>query len=110
MEVSGLGLAVWARRCLGKHWSGRITIKAEHELIRGGPYRWVRHPIYSALLAMYFGVAVVSGEWHALLGFVLVAAAYVRKIRIEEANLMQAFGDEYQEYRSATSALIPGVY
>jgi protein-S-isoprenylcysteine O-methyltransferase Ste14 len=59
---------------------------------------------------MYFGVAVVSGEWHALLGFVLVAAAYVRKIRIEEANLMQAFGDEYQEYRSATSALIPGVY
>ena len=65
---AGVALAIWARRILGRNWSGEITIKADHELVRSGPYGVVRHPIYTALLAMYAGTAIVSGQTHALVG------------------------------------------
>jgi protein-S-isoprenylcysteine O-methyltransferase Ste14 len=103
-------LAIWARRHLGRNWSGRITIKVDHELVRSGPYRFVRHPIYTALLAMYAGTALVSGEWHALLGFALAAFAYWRKIRMEEANLAVAFGAAWGDYRRSTWSLLPGLF
>ena len=79
-------------------------------MIRFGPYRFVRHPIYTGLLGLYFGTMVVSGEMHALLGMALAAVAYWRKIRIEEAHLSQLFGPAYEEYRSATWALVPGLF
>ena len=60
LEFAGVALAIWARRVLGRNWSGEITIKENHELISSGPYRIVRHPIYTALLAMYTCTAVVS--------------------------------------------------
>jgi protein-S-isoprenylcysteine O-methyltransferase Ste14 len=103
-------LAIWARRHLGRNWSGRVTIKVGHELVRSGPYRFVRHPIYTALLGMYAGTAIVSGEWHALLGFALAAFAYWRKLRIEEANLAAAFGGAWNDYRRSTRALLPGLF
>jgi protein-S-isoprenylcysteine O-methyltransferase Ste14 len=109
-ECAGLALAVWARRVLGRNWSGEITIKTDHELIRTGPYSVVRHPIYTALLSMYLGTAIVSGQMHALLGLVLAIIAYLRKTRLEEANLVRAFGTKYDAYRNETSALVPGLY
>jgi protein-S-isoprenylcysteine O-methyltransferase Ste14 len=106
----GMGLAVWARRHLGRNWSGRISIMVDHRLIRSGPYRWLRHPIYTGLLAMYSGAALVTGTWLALAGVAIVVLAYARKIRLEEANLELAFGGEYREYRRTTWALLPGLY
>jgi protein-S-isoprenylcysteine O-methyltransferase Ste14 len=103
-------LAVWARRHLASNWSGEITIKVDHQLIRSGPYRLVRHPIYTAMLGMAAGSALVSGQLHALLGLGLMVFAYWRKIRLEEANLNQAFGPAYAAYRQKTWALIPGLY
>jgi protein-S-isoprenylcysteine O-methyltransferase Ste14 len=110
IEVCGLLLAIWARRHLGRNWSGRITIKVDHELVKSGPYRLVRHPIYTALLSMYGGTALVSGEWHALLGFVLAVLAYWRKIRMEEENLAVAFGAAWGDYRRSTWSLVPGLF
>jgi protein-S-isoprenylcysteine O-methyltransferase Ste14 len=110
IQGCGLLLAIWARRHLGRNWSGRITIKVDHELVKSGPYRFVRHPIYTALLAMYAGTALVSGEWHALLGFALAAFAYWRKIRMEEANLAVAFGADWGDYRRSTWSLLPGLF
>ena len=110
IQVCALALAVWARRHLGRNWSGRITIKVDHELVKSGPYRFVRHPIYTALLGMYAATALVSGEWHALLGFVLAAFAYWRKIRMEEANLAVAFGAAWGDYRRSTWSLLPGLF
>lgn len=109
LELFGLVLAIWARRHLGRNWSGEITIKVEHELIRSGPYRRLRHPIYTGLLAMYAGVLLVTGEWLALIGFVVVGLAYWRKIRLEEANLNVAFGGSYDAYRRESWALVPGI-
>jgi protein-S-isoprenylcysteine O-methyltransferase Ste14 len=107
LQICAVLLALWARRHLGRNWSGRITIKVDHELVQSGPYRFVRHPIYTALLGMYAGTAIVSGEWHAMLGFALAAFAYWRKIRMEEANLAAAFGPAWTEYRRSTSSLLP---
>ncbi|WP_109485556.1 methyltransferase family protein [Occallatibacter savannae] len=109
-EVAGVALAIWARRILGRNWSGEITIKQDHELIRTGPYGSVRHPIYSGLLGMYAGTAIVSGQMHALLGLLLGIIAYLRKTRMEEQNLVNAFGSKYESYRQETAALVPGLY
>jgi protein-S-isoprenylcysteine O-methyltransferase Ste14 len=110
VQAMSLLLAVWARRHLGRNWSGEITIKVDHKLVRSGPYRVVRHPIYTALLGMYAGSAAVSGELHALLGLALAAFAYVRKIRLEEAVLMESFGADYRDYSRTTRALAPGLF
>ncbi len=110
VEAAGLFLAIWARRHLGRNWSGRITIKVEHQLIRSGPYRRLRHPIYTGLLAMYAGSALVTGEWLGILGLAIAAFAYWRKIRLEEKNMDLLFGPEYAAYRRQTWALIPGLF
>jgi len=110
LQVACVILGIWARRNLGEHWSGEITIKEDHRLIRTGPYRWVRHPIYTALLGMYLGTALVSGQMHALLGLAMASAAYWRKIRLEEANLYEAFGPDYAAYRRESWALVPGLF
>jgi protein-S-isoprenylcysteine O-methyltransferase Ste14 len=110
MEATGLALTIWARAHLGRHWSGEITIKQDHELIRSGPYRHLRHPIYTGLLTMYMGVALVTGEWLAVLGLAIAIFAYWRKINLEEANLKVAFGASYDEYKTGTRALIPGLF
>ena len=108
--MCGLFVAIWARRYLGRNWSGEITIKVEHELIRSGPYKLVRHPIYTGILIMYVGTAIVTGTWLALVGVALAVLAYVRKIRLEEANMRVAFGPAYEDYCRESQALVPWVY
>src|SRR5215813_777491 len=110
VEAMGLFLAIWARHHLGRNWSGEITIKVDHELIRSGPYKLLRHPIYTGILMMYVGTAVVTGEWLAILGLFMVTLAYWRKIRLEESNLNLAFGADYDAYRREAWALVPGVF
>jgi protein-S-isoprenylcysteine O-methyltransferase Ste14 len=70
----------------------------------------VRHPIYTAILAMYAGTMLVSGGWRALMGMCLAVLAYWRKIRMEEANLATAFGAGYSDYRRTTWSLVPGLF
>ncbi len=109
LQFAGLLFAVWARRHLGRNWSGRISIKVDHELIRTGPYRLIRHPIYTGFLGMFAASVLVSGELHALVGLALGVFAYWRKLRLEEENLAAVFGPAWNEYRSSTWALVPGV-
>lgn len=110
IQVGSMLLDVWAMRCLGRNWSGAVAIKVDHELIRSGPYRLVRHPIYTAMIGMYLGTAVVSGELHGLLAVVICAIAYWRKTRMEERGLREVFGQAYDDYRRASWALIPFVF
>lgn len=110
IEASAIALAVWARRSLGHNWSGRIEIKMDHQLVRSGPYRVMRHPIYTAVLGITIGMALVIGQAAALLGIAVIVFAYIRKIRLEEANMHAAFGAEYTEYRKSTWGFVPGLY
>jgi protein-S-isoprenylcysteine O-methyltransferase Ste14 len=103
----GLGFSVWARRLLGGNWSGTVTVKENHELIRTGPYRVVRHPIYTGLLLAFTGSAIAIGEWRGVVAVLLVVFAFYRKIRLEERWMTDTFGERYGAYRAETKALIP---
>jgi protein-S-isoprenylcysteine O-methyltransferase Ste14 len=104
---AGLAFAVWARLHLGRNWSGTVTVKEDHELIRTGPYAWVRHPIYTGLITAVLGTALASGTVRAALAFVIVTAALLRKLRIEEAFMGETFPAEYAGYRATVPALVP---
>src|SRR5215469_14810625 len=110
LEAASIALAVWARRHLSHNWSAKIEIKVDHELVRTGPYRVLRHPIYTAVLGMCLGTTLVDGHVHALIGIALVIVAYWRKIRMEETKLREAFGPQYDDYRRATWGFIPALF
>ena len=103
----GLAFSVWARIYLGRNWSATVTVKHDHELIRGGPYARVRHPIYTGVLLGFIGTAIVRGEWRGVLAVLIVLLALWRKLRLEERFMSETFGDEYRHYREHTAALIP---
>lgn len=109
LTALGLGFAVWARLHLGRDWSPNVALKDEHTLIRTGPYRFVRHPIYSGVLLAMFGTALAIGEWRAALAFALLFLAFFRRVGAEEKR-MSAIFPEYDQYRRDTKALIPGIY
>jgi protein-S-isoprenylcysteine O-methyltransferase Ste14 len=110
ITAGGLLFAVWARRHLGRNWSGTVTIKAGHELITSGPYAIVRHPIYTGLLFGFAGSALAVGEWRGLLALGIVTLALWRKLRVEELGMRRLFGETYARYAKRVRALIPGVY
>jgi protein-S-isoprenylcysteine O-methyltransferase Ste14 len=109
MVASGLGFAAWARAHLGQNWSGIITVKVGHTLVRTGPYRVVRHPIYTGLLLAVIGTAVAIGEWRGVVAIVCALIGFLRKIRVEEQRMAENF-PEYAQYRRKTAALIPLLY
>jgi protein-S-isoprenylcysteine O-methyltransferase Ste14 len=103
----GVGIAIWARYCIGQNWSARVTLKEDHRLIRSGPYALVRHPIYTGMLLGTIGAALVAGEWRGILAVVLLLAAHSRKALREEGLLTKEFGEEYESYRLSTGFLFP---
>ena len=107
--VAGLAFAVAARRHLGGNWSGTVTVKHGHELIRTGPYALVRHPIYTGILVGFVGSAVSLGEVRGLVAIALVLVAFLLKIRLEERWMTESFGDAYRRYRAKVKGLIPFV-
>jgi protein-S-isoprenylcysteine O-methyltransferase Ste14 len=110
IEVTGILFAFWARDHLGRNWSGEVRIAIGHQLIRSGPYRYVRHPIYTGVLSMYAGAMLVSGEIHALLAMAIITVAYGRKLRLEEQILRVNFGPAWDAYRRDTWSLVPPLF
>lgn len=109
LTVIGVAFAVWARLRLAGNWSSDVTLKHDHELIVDGPYRWVRHPIYTGLLVALVGTGLAIGEWRAAVAVLLAGAAWWRKLTIEEVVMRRQFGDAYARYAERTRALIPFV-
>lgn len=107
MTVGGLSIAVWARRHLGRYWSGRITLKVDHRVIQSGPYALVRHPIYSGILLALLGTVISIGTVQSCLGLALMFLSFVRKLTLEERWLSTDLGSEYDDYRHRVKALIP---
>ncbi|MDE3174128.1 MAG: isoprenylcysteine carboxylmethyltransferase family protein [Gemmatimonadota bacterium] len=106
----GIGLAIWARLLLGGNWSANVTVKESHELIQTGPYRFVRHPIYSGVSLAVAGTALAMGEVRGVLALAFALAAWRVKWPVEEQFMIEQFGDRYLEYRQRVRAIIPGVW
>jgi protein-S-isoprenylcysteine O-methyltransferase Ste14 len=87
-----------------------VTLKQDHELVETGPYRWIRHPIYTGILLAFAGSALARAEWRGLLALLIATAALARKIRIEERWLTELFGARYQDYSRRSWALFPGLW
>jgi len=103
----GVAVAVWARYCLGQYWSSRVVLKVDHQLIRSGPYAYIRHPIYAGMLLAVVGTALAVGEWRAFAGFGLALIGWSRKAMTEEALLASEFGEQYRAYQRQTGFLTP---
>ena len=103
----GLALCLWARTVLGRNWSGAVTLKEGHEFIERGPYRLVRHPIYTGLLAMYLGSAVLLGQVGGLVGVLLLFGSFWIKLRNEEKIMLGQFPEQYAAYQQRVKRIIP---
>jgi protein-S-isoprenylcysteine O-methyltransferase Ste14 len=105
--VVGLAIACWARVHLGTNWSGVVTLKEGHELIRTGPYRNIRHPIYTGILIGFLGYAIVGGQVRGLIAMAAVWLSFFIKARREEKFLAQEFGPKFEEHTQHTGMFLP---
>ncbi len=102
----GLGVAVWARVYLGRNWGMPMTQKEEPQLVTSGPYRFVRHPIYSGLLLAILGTALATNiYWLIALG--VLGLYFFYSAKVEERIMTSSFPDAYRSYRARTKMLIP---
>ena len=107
VTAAGLAFTTWARIHLGRYWSSAAALKSNHALIRSGPYRLARHPIYTGLLIALTGTALVTPTVGAAVALPLFIAGCLVKIHAEETLLTRRFGQEYVDYRREVRALIP---
>jgi protein-S-isoprenylcysteine O-methyltransferase Ste14 len=107
LTAAGIGFAFWARHVLGANWSGRVVVKEDHTLIRSGPYRRIRHPIYTGLLIALAGTAIYFGQWRSWIGFALFVAGLWLKASREEAMMAGEFGEDYAVYRREAGMFVP---
>jgi protein-S-isoprenylcysteine O-methyltransferase Ste14 len=105
--LAGFATSLWARRWLGRYWSGRVAEVHEHRLISSGPYSVVRHPIYSGVLLAFLGTALLLGGWRSAAALLVMAMALYVKVLREERLLLTLFGDDYAAYQRRVPALVP---
>ena len=105
----GLGFAIWARRHLGRNWGIPMTQKDDPDLVTSGPYRLVRHPIYSGILIAGIGTAV-GLSWLWLAAVVLAGIYFIYSATVEERYMTERFPDTYPTYKRSTKMLVPFVF
>jgi protein-S-isoprenylcysteine O-methyltransferase Ste14 len=108
--LMGVAFSVWARFLLGDNWSNRVTVKENHTLVRRGPYRIVRHPIYSGILFGMLGSALQRGGIRCFAGVLICGFSFWLKARVEERFMVQNFGEAYLQYRHNVKALAPFIF
>jgi protein-S-isoprenylcysteine O-methyltransferase Ste14 len=105
----GLGFAVWARSHIGRNWGTPMAQREEPELVTSGPYRLVRHPIYSGVLIAGVGTAVAL-SWKWLIVFAVAGVYFAYSAIAEERYLTEQFPDAYPKYKRTTKMLFPFIF
>jgi protein-S-isoprenylcysteine O-methyltransferase Ste14 len=108
ITLLGIGLFGWAHLALGRNWTAILALAKEHVLVQNGPYRRIRHPMYSAFFLIGIGFLVLSANW--LVGIVYLAPLvlmYVKRVVLEEKMMLDRFGEAYRQYMKQTGRLLP---
>ena len=109
--AGGIGIRVWAIQTLGKHFTATVTLTNDHQLVRSGPYRWVRHPSYlGAFMALVGCPLFLNAYWAVLVAFIAMSIAYYLRIGVEEKLLSAYFGEQYRLYQQNTKRIIPFIW
>jgi protein-S-isoprenylcysteine O-methyltransferase Ste14 len=110
VAIFGFGLLQWSHSALGTNWSYEPSLLQDHQMVSNGPYRWIRHPIYSAFLLIMISTLPVSANGLVgVLWIAMTAIAVFERIRVEEALMLAQFGDKYDAYMRATGRLLPRI-
>jgi protein-S-isoprenylcysteine O-methyltransferase Ste14 len=107
LGAASLAVYAWSRTTLGRAWSSQLEMREEHHLVTSGPYAWIRHPIYSALLSFLASIALVTANWLFFALFVFSMVDLTLRIPREEEMMVARFGDEYKAYKQRTGSLFP---
>jgi len=95
-------------RALGRHWRFEAALRPGHQLVRSGPYRFLRHPIYTSMLCLLLGTGVIVAPWPLFVCAVVIFMLGTEiRVRIEDGLLASRFGEDFQAYRRAVPAYIP---
>lgn len=108
LGLASVALMVWVQRALGANFDITLHLRAEHSLVTDGPYRWVRHPMYSVLFLFELAVLLLTANW--LVGGVPLAALALivaTRVRREEALMLSTFGAAYERYMQRTGRFLP---
>ena len=108
MVVLGIAFSLWAIATLGRHYDLELEIHRDHELVRNGPYRFVRHPVYTGLGLHFIGACLATGNLVLVAGTIQVTfpALYLRA-KTEERLLRDQFGPAYDAYAREVGMLVP---
>lgn len=110
LTLASMLLCVWARILLGRNRSGVDRLNQNRELLRKGPYRVVRHPVYAGVILAMLGTAIVFSRAECFVGVLLVAFGFLLRVRLEDRFMRKKFGEEYARYRKQVRALIPFIF
>lgn len=102
-----LPLFYWLFSSIGENITPTVATKETHTLTTDGPYRWVRHPLYSVGTLFMFAISLVAASWFIAACSVVALALLMLRLPQEEARLIEKFGDEYREYMQRTGRLVP---
>lgn len=109
--IAGIVLRVAAIKQLGKYFTVDVTIRKEHELLKTGLYKYLRHPSYTGALVSFLGLGITLNNWFSLLIiFIPICIVFIVRINTEEKALIDQFGDRYKNYINNTKRLIPFIY
>lgn len=109
MVVAGLVLLIWSHQTLGASFSGNLEVREQQKLVRNGPYHWIRHPIYSAILLWSAGLALITASWFVGLLPLGFAVFFIARAPHEEKMMVESFGDQYRAYMKQTGRFLPRV-
>jgi protein-S-isoprenylcysteine O-methyltransferase Ste14 len=106
---AGCTLGVWTFRSLGRNLTDTVVTRAHHTLVTHGPYRWIRHPLYSSAVLVVVAIGLITANWFLLAVGSGVLSVLILRTRTEEHNLVARFGDSYHQYMSRTGRFVPKI-